>query len=128
MFLILGTSTGSLIAFGLVGGNENENGARIPMSVQEITDLYKEEIPKLFPKRKPFGRWAKSWFTGWRKSADEWAGRRDSNGWFYNVFGLKSRIGIPTTPYPRKSFEEALKKRFQNTRTTCFVLIVSSTI
>ena len=49
-FLYLGTSTGSLIAFGLVGGQEGgqEGEKRIPMSVRKITEVYEEVIPRLF--------------------------------------------------------------------------------
>ena len=49
-FFFTGTSTGSLIAFALVGGNKDPDaeGNRMPMSVTEIIQLYKDEIPKLF--------------------------------------------------------------------------------
>ena len=45
--MISGTSTGSLIAFALVGGNKSESG-RAPMSVAEIVTLYKNLIPDIF--------------------------------------------------------------------------------
>ncbi len=50
--MIVGTSTGALIALGLVGGNVAEDGTtRIPMSVQEIIQMYRTETGRIFGKR-----------------------------------------------------------------------------
>ncbi len=50
--MIVGTSTGALIAFGLVGGNVDADGkTRIPMSAQEIIPMYKMETGGIFGKR-----------------------------------------------------------------------------
>ena len=51
--MIVGTSTGALIAFALVGGKE-VNGERQPMTCNEIIELYKELSPKIFPKSRLF--------------------------------------------------------------------------
>ena len=48
--LQLGTSTGGLISFGLLAGNKNENGTNVPMTIDEVIDLYREAIPKIFEK------------------------------------------------------------------------------
>ena len=113
--MFLGTSTGSLIAFGLVGGKKNDNGMRIPMSVQEITDLYEKEIPKLFQTRMSWGDWVYSWISpsSWKESI--WNNFKrlslspptETNGWSYSLFGRKTQnpvLGVPATPYTRTSF------------------------
>ena len=50
--MIVGTSTGSLISFALVGGNtEGDNGnanRRLPMTIKEVIEMYKEDTPKIF--------------------------------------------------------------------------------
>ena len=40
------------------------------MSVQEITDLYNREIPKLFKTRMSWGEWSYSWISpsSWKES------------------------------------------------------------
>ena len=48
--LQLGTSTGGLISFGLLAGNKNENGTNVPMTIDEVIDLYREAMPKIFEK------------------------------------------------------------------------------
>ena len=48
--MIVGTSTGALIAFALVGGRCDENGERAPMTLQEIIGMYKDLAPQIFPK------------------------------------------------------------------------------
>ena len=35
-----------------MAGNKEQGGTRIPMSVQDIIDLYKRATPKIFQKRK----------------------------------------------------------------------------
>ena len=62
---LLGTSTGSLIAFGLVGGKEDQKGKRIPLSVKEVTELYQEVIPKIFKKAKTGKGWI-DWALEWK--------------------------------------------------------------
>ena len=123
-----GTSTGSLIAFGLVGGQKDKQGKRVSMSVQEITNLYEKEIPLLFLKSKTWTEWGYSWISpsSWKNSVQEWTDRLSlnppthTNGWFYSLFGKKSQIpllGVPSTPYSRTSFEETLDNMFGNTET-----------
>ena len=50
--MIVGTSTGSLIAFALVGGNaiKNSNGEiqREPMPVKEVIQMFKKMTPRIF--------------------------------------------------------------------------------
>ena len=50
--LIIGTSTGSLIAFGLVAGNKKSDGSREPMTVNEIIELYRNGTKNIFVKNK----------------------------------------------------------------------------
>ena len=47
--MIVGTSTGALIAFGLVGGKVN-GGERVPMTLHECIDMYLEKTKKIFEK------------------------------------------------------------------------------
>ena len=58
-----GTSTGALIALGLVGGNEKDE-KRVPLTTEEIVQLYKDMIPKIFKKAKANRgySWLASWF------------------------------------------------------------------
>ena len=60
--MIVGTSTGGLISFALVGGNENSDGQRVPMSIQEVIEMYKLATPRIFQLS---GCWTKSmnWLT-----------------------------------------------------------------
>ena len=60
--MVVGTSTGGLISFALVGGKENSDGQRVPMSVQEVIEMYKLATPRIF---QVSGWWAKSinWLT-----------------------------------------------------------------
>ena len=47
--MIVGTSTGALIAFGLVGGKENKsNGKRLPMTLKECIDMYLKKTEEIF--------------------------------------------------------------------------------
>ena len=48
--MIVGTSTGALIAFALVGGKQQDDGTRLPMDMEEIIDMYRNLAPKIFPK------------------------------------------------------------------------------
>merc|ERR1712223_57233 len=45
--MIVGTSTGALISFALVGGN-HDNGVRQPMTVEEVIDMYRIATPRIF--------------------------------------------------------------------------------
>ena len=90
----LGTSTGSLIAFGLVGGKKAKTGKREPMSVKEVTELYQQTIPKIFEKAK------------------------NGNGWIDWFLEKKTKVGgIPTTPYTQKFLKEAVDEKFGTTLT-----------
>ena len=90
-----GTSTGSLIAFGLVGGKKDQTtGKRIPLSLKEVTELYQEVIPKIFKKTK------------------------NGNGmidWFLKQKG--SVGGIPTTPYTQEILKQEVLKKFDTALT-----------
>ena len=50
--MIVGTSTGSLIAFALVGGNTVQEGngevQREPMTVKEVIQMFKKMTPRIF--------------------------------------------------------------------------------
>ena len=50
--IIVGTSTGSLIAFALVGGNtiqeSDDERQRAPMTIKEVIDMFKIMTPKIF--------------------------------------------------------------------------------
>ena len=59
--MIVGTSTGALIAFGLVGGKEND-GERVPMTLQECIDMYLEKTKEIFSKS--WSHWIISHFPG----------------------------------------------------------------
>ena len=48
--MLLGTSTGSLMAFALVAG-ASIDGERTPMSVERIIEMYKEATPNIFHDR-----------------------------------------------------------------------------
>lgn len=48
--MIVGTSTGGLIAFGLIGGKANGEGQRLPMSLTECTEMYLNKTEKIFEK------------------------------------------------------------------------------
>ena len=85
----LGTSTGSLIAFGLVGGKKDQNGKRIPLSVKEVTELYQEVIPKIFKKANNGKGWI-DWGLKWKGSVG----------------------GIPTTPYSQEFLKQEVLKKF----------------
>ncbi|XP_046840404.1 uncharacterized protein LOC124434566 [Xenia sp. Carnegie-2017] len=54
--MIVGTSTGSLIAFGLVGGNKvgDKDHERKRMTVEECTQMYKTKAREIFPWRAKF--------------------------------------------------------------------------
>ena len=99
------------------------------MSVQEITDLYEKEIPKLFQTRMSWGDWVYSWISpsSWKESI--WNNFKrlslspptETNGWSYSLFGRKTQnpvLGVPATPYTRTSFEAALNEMFENTLTS----------
>ena len=53
--MIVGTSTGALIAFALVGGKA-EDGKRQPMDCEQIKQMYKDLSPKIFSSYQ-FVRW-----------------------------------------------------------------------
>ena len=83
--MIVGTSTGSLISFALVGGNE-KNGKRVPMTIQEIIQMYKEVTPIIF-KQGSFGN-----FTNWFS---------------------KSLLGVPVVMYGSEGISSALQKVYK---------------
>ena len=99
------------------------------MSVQDVTDLYKEEIPKLFQTRMSWKIWGYSWISpsSWKKSTlnnfKRLSGNppTDTNGLSFSLFGRKTQIpglGFPATPYTRTSFEAALNEMFGLTETS----------
>ena len=92
---LLGTSTGSLIAFGLVGGKKDQTtGKRVPLSVKEVTELYKDVIPKIFKKTK------------------------NTEGWIDWFLEQKGSIGeIPTTPYTQDILKQEVLKKFEDALT-----------
>ena len=47
--MIIGTSVGALMAFGLVGGNVNSEGEREIMTLQEIVDFMREKTSDIWP-------------------------------------------------------------------------------
>ena len=82
--MIVGTSTGGLIAFGLVGGNCDENGNRFPMTLEECILMYKKKTKKIFTKS--WKKWALSWIPGLNN--------------------------VPLTPYPTDHLKEVLQEYF----------------
>lgn len=93
-----------MIAYGLVGGNiDKVTGDRIPMTVQEMVDLYMETIPEVFQKIDPTER-SKSW----KDYLYDLASKANDK---YNI------LPIPLTPYSQKPLEKALRKKFGHTRT-----------
>ena len=55
--MIVGTSTGSLISFALVGGNTEKDvdvDKRLPMTIKEVIEMYKADTPIIFQQN-----WAK---------------------------------------------------------------------
>ena len=49
--IIVGTSTGSLISFGLVGGNRQRDEVieeRLPMSLEQCLEMYKKNVAIIF--------------------------------------------------------------------------------
>jgi len=92
---IVGTSMGALIAFGLVGGNTDRNGERCPMTVEEIIELYKTVVPKIFVKSK-----AGSGFIDWfLRNGDKY------------IYSNKS------VPYTQDEIKKEVEKRFGRSRT-----------
>ncbi len=49
---IMGTSTGALIAYGLVGGGQDKDGKRIPMPTKDIIKSYVDLTPRIFTRAK----------------------------------------------------------------------------
>ena len=82
--MIVGTSTGALIAFGLVGGKSDEDGNRMPMTLEECIDMYKEKTKQIF---------TKSCF----------------HSFLSKIPGLGS---IPVTTYSKDNLKEALLQQF----------------
>ena len=94
--LFSGTSTGSLIAFALVGGKKssNENEERCPMSVSEVIEMYKALLPKVFQDH-------------------EVLNKRRKRDWILKIFNnLARRFSIPFYPYSIKSIAEELANQF----------------
>ena len=83
--MIVGTSTGSLISFALVGGNEKD-GKRVPMTIPEIIQMYKEVTPIIF--------------------------KQGSLGNFTNWFS-KSLLGVPVVMYGSEGISSALQKVYK---------------
>ena len=81
--MIVGTSTGALIAFGLVGGKEND-GDRVPMTLQKCIDMYLEKTKEIF---------SKSWLH-----------------WIISHFPGCGRI--PLTTYPKDNANKVLLEKF----------------
>lgn len=92
---IVGTSTGALIAFGLVGGKTVGNSEkRCPMMVEEIIELYKTVVPKIFQKSKA-GKGFRDWCL---RNVDK-------------IMKNKSR------PYTQDALKEEVDKMFGRSRT-----------
>ena len=88
--MIVGTSTGGLIAFGLVGGKRSDDGKRLPMTLDECILLYLEETRKIF--HKSLGCRLLSFIPG---------------------------VGKLFT-YPQRNLQEVLEKQFEGSRLTDF--------
>ena len=91
--IVSGTSTGSLISFGLVGGNINSKGKRVPMTVREVAKMYEDTIPKIFQKAE-----AKSIGDTVLKT-------------------LGSLGGVPLHPYTQSVLKAEVRRRFNGTLT-----------
>ncbi len=93
VFYFAGTSTGALIALGLVGGKEKD-GKRVPLTTNEIVQLYKEMIPKIFKKAE----------ANWAYRAFNWL-----VSWFKEV---------PLIPYTQELMMEELDKMYGDVKTS----------
>ena len=125
-----------MISFGLVGGNEKD-GKRTPMSVEEVTELYKKTIPRIFKKlnQSPdWKEWASSWIAwnvpsnpsrsncwkGWFKSwicKNQWLAFGQNivhwRCWLELLCHKISRIqGIPLIPYTQNHLAVAIRTQF----------------
>ena len=81
--MIVGTSTGALVAFGLVGGNEKD-GERVPMTLQECIDMYLEKTKKIF----------------------------SNSGAHWFISHLPGCGGTPMTTYPQDNVKNVLVEQF----------------
>ena len=64
--MIVGTSTGSLISFALVGGNTEKDGdvdKRLPMTIKEVIEMYKKDTPIIFHQK---------WYNRWINIISNW--------------------------------------------------------
>jgi hypothetical protein len=87
--MIVGTSTGGLISFGLVGGNfDPSTGERQPMSISQVIDMYKIATPRIFE-------------------------QPSCNQRFFNWIG-KKLTGMPIIPYGQEGLDSLLKEYFGN--------------
>ena len=98
--MIVGTSTGSLIAFALVGGNiiKKSNGAiqKEPMPVKEVIQMFKKMTPRIFQQN-----FAKR---------------------FCNRLS-KSFIGTPVFKYGSKGIRSGLQETYEDTTLASFKAI-----
>ena len=96
MIQFTGTSTGALIAFGLVAGSKKSDGTRGVMKVNEVIEMYKTATPEIF-KGKSVADWSKSWFTkkGW-------------SSWPFVESGIRKWKGYPTQPYNQDGLKDQL--------------------
>ena len=92
VFYFAGTSTGALIALGLVGGKEKD-GKRVPLTTEEIVQLYIDMIPKIFKKAK-------------------------ANRGYRVVNRLFSCIKVPLIPYTQEVMMEELHKIYGDLKTS----------
>ena len=82
----LGTSTGALVAFSLVAGNKMQQG-KCQKTVQEVLNMYKEDIPKIFHHFDGTGQGTTDRIIRWEED-------------------------LPTTPYKQDGLETILKEIF----------------
>ena len=81
--IIVGTSTGSLISFGLVGGNQCRDetfGERQPMSFEQILEMCRKYLKIIF-----------------------------SRNWFYKKLG---KLALSFCPYPTENLQRILETQF----------------
>ena len=88
----LGTSGGSFISYALVGGNQDKDGKRIPMSVKEVLTLALKNVN-----------------SSWEKS-------KNGKGFIDWILKKKGSLGeMPLTPFSSRNLKHAIEEVFGKT-------------